>query len=188
MILLFGIHCHAQLLKLKDDNSCSTQMASKYRVHSIFINEYLTGKHDGIKSLIQCAKLCSNASLISCLYFIYHLESQICVFVIQHLINAVISRFVFQKWNYGRVLQPSKRVGKLILGLQDNHVNHKLGEKINVTAILILSLFKNWYVLSFFAKFSNRLKDVGPWSNGYQCGMRIPRPGFNSQRVLDHGC
>ena len=23
-------------------------------------------------------------------------------------------------------------------------------------------------------------------SNGYQCGMRIPRPGFNSQRVPDH--
>ena len=31
-------------------------------------------------------------------------------------------------------------------------------------------------------------KIVGPWSNGYQCGMRIPRPGFNSQRVPDHGC
>ena len=29
---------------------------------------------------------------------------------------------------------------------------------------------------------------VGPWSNGYQCGMRIPRSGFNSQRVPDHGC
>ena len=29
---------------------------------------------------------------------------------------------------------------------------------------------------------------VGPWSNGYQCGMRISRPGFNSQGVPDHGC
>ena len=27
---------------------------------------------------------------------------------------------------------------------------------------------------------------VGPWSNRHQCGMLIPRPGFNSQRVLDH--
>ena len=25
-------------------------------------------------------------------------------------------------------------------------------------------------------------------SNGYQCGMRIPQPGFNSQSVPDHGC
>ena len=24
---------------------------------------------------------------------------------------------------------------------------------------------------------------VGPWFDGYQCGMRIPRPGFISQRV-----
>ena len=30
------------------------------------------------------------------------------------------------------------------------------------------------HYLSFF---------VGPWSNGCQCGMRIPRPGFNSQYV-----
>ena len=29
---------------------------------------------------------------------------------------------------------------------------------------------------------------LGPWSNGYKCGMRIPRPGFNSQYVPDHGC
>ena len=29
---------------------------------------------------------------------------------------------------------------------------------------------------------------VGPWSNGYQCGMQIPQPGFSSQRVPDHGC
>ena len=29
---------------------------------------------------------------------------------------------------------------------------------------------------------------VGPWSNGYQCGMRIPRLGFNSQRVPDPRC
>ena len=25
---------------------------------------------------------------------------------------------------------------------------------------------------------------VGPWSNGTRCGMKIPRPGFNSQWVL----
>ena len=30
--------------------------------------------------------------------------------------------------------------------------------------------------------------DVGPWSNAYQCGMRILRPVFNPQRVPDHGC
>ena len=24
---------------------------------------------------------------------------------------------------------------------------------------------------------------VGPWSNGYQCGMRIPRPGFVCQII-----
>ena len=27
---------------------------------------------------------------------------------------------------------------------------------------------------------------VGPWSNGYLCGMRILRPGFNSQGMPDH--
>ena len=32
------------------------------------------------------------------------------------------------------------------------------------------------------------IRPVGPWSNGYQCRMRILRPGFNSQRVPDHGC
>ena len=26
---------------------------------------------------------------------------------------------------------------------------------------------------------------VGPWSNGYQCGMQIPRPRFNFHRVPD---
>ena len=29
---------------------------------------------------------------------------------------------------------------------------------------------------------------VGPWSNGYQCGKRILQPGFNFQRMPDHGC
>ena len=25
---------------------------------------------------------------------------------------------------------------------------------------------------------------VGPWCNGTRCGMRIPRPGFNSQQII----
>ena len=27
---------------------------------------------------------------------------------------------------------------------------------------------------------------MGPWFNGYQCGMQISQSGFNSQRVPDH--
>ena len=30
--------------------------------------------------------------------------------------------------------------------------------------------------------------NLGLWSNGYQGGMQIQRPGFDSQRVPDHGC
>ena len=109
-LLVFGIYCHGQLLKLKDDASCSTNMASKYRVHSIFITKYLTGKHLKVSSMIQCAQLCSDAGLTLCQYFVYHLENQFCLYVSELLHREVISRFIFQKWEFGRVLQPSKRV------------------------------------------------------------------------------
>ena len=111
---MFGIYCHGQILKFKDDASCSTKMASKYRVHSIFINKYLTGKHEKISSMIQCAQLCSDAGQTLCLYFVYHLEHQFCLFVNALLHREVISRFIFQKWEFGRVLQPSKRVSYFI--------------------------------------------------------------------------
>ena len=73
----------------------------------------------------------------------------------------------------------------------------------------IFFLFKENYFsdLPIFASrlpvsttYSYGLMVVGLWSNGYRCGMRIPRPGFNSQRSFierspekyfnlpDHGC
>ena len=49
--------------------------------------------------------------------------------------------------------------------------------------VWLLKVFQCLFVIKTL-----RLFVVGPWSNGYQCGMQILRPGFNSQRVPDHGC
>ena len=38
-------------------------------------------------------------------------------------------------------------------------------------------------ITGFWQTFGKLNKKYSQWSNDYQCGMRIPRPGFNSQRV-----
>ena len=54
----------------------------------------------------------------------------------------------------------------------------------------INNLAKNYIFIAHrkYSSYREMIFLVGPWSNGYQCEMRIPRPGFNSQRVPDHGC
>ena len=44
---------------------------------------------------------------------------------------------------------------------------------MSVTGLINQNVFKSIFNLSF----------MGPWYSGTQCGMRIPRPEFKSQRV-----
>ena len=100
----------AQILKVKNDESCSSKMDSKYRVHSVFIMEYLKAIHRDVSMLADCAGFCAIAGSTECRYFAYHSTDQECIMLDQNVNVEVISRFLFQGWTYGRVLMPSKRV------------------------------------------------------------------------------
>ena len=58
--------------------------------------------------------------------------------------------------------------------------NEVEGRPTNLVGDAIIMTCEFFLFLSLFS--------VGPWSNGYQCGMQVPRPRFNFQRVPDHGC
>ena len=85
-------------------------MDSKYRVHSVFIMEYLKAIHRDVSTLADCAGFCDVAGPTECSYFAYHPIDQQCILLDHNVHVEVISRFLFQGWTYGRVLVPSKRV------------------------------------------------------------------------------
>lgn len=113
MVALLTRNCiYAKLLKLKDGgDTCPNRMASKYRVHSVFIMEHLKEIHRGVTTIAECVRMCGEAgSPAECAYFAYHAADQQCLFLDTNLHSEVISRFLFQGWVYGRNLVPSKRV------------------------------------------------------------------------------
>ena len=80
------------------------------RVHSLFITKYITSKHDGMSGYGKCARLRFQVNpLTPCAYYAYHLD--VCMFFKDNIPNEVVSRLLFQKWNYGRVMS-NGRVSK----------------------------------------------------------------------------
>lgn len=93
--------CHGQLLKVKDDKSCTTKMASKYRVHSLLIGRSISHTLSDIQSFMDCQKRCSVDTV--CQYAAHNEVTKSCLFFKQNLAEETISRLIFEGWKYGRV-------------------------------------------------------------------------------------
>jgi len=100
------IQNNGQLLKIKDDKSCSTKMAVSLRYHSILIAKDVIDQQNGVSDLTSCAKLCFELS--SCTNHAYREAEASCLLFKNPLREETISRLLFNGWQYGRVTSGRK--------------------------------------------------------------------------------
>lgn len=101
VIIMSQKSCHGQSLKLKDEKTCTTKMASKYRVHSLLIGRSISQTFSNVESFIDCQKRCSVDTV--CQYGAHKEATKACLFFKENLAKETISRLLFEGWKYGRV-------------------------------------------------------------------------------------
>ena len=98
--------CRGQLFKVKNDNTCSTKMASKHRVHSLLISSRISQTLSNIASSMDCQKRCNEDSV--CKYAGHNQATKACFFFKENLVHETISRLIFEGWTYGRINSDKK--------------------------------------------------------------------------------
>ena len=106
VIIISQRSCQGQTLKVKDDKSCTTKMASKYRVHSLLIGRSISQTLSSIESFVDCQKRCSVDTV--CQYAAHNEATKACLFFKENLARETISRLIFEGWKYGRVNSDGK--------------------------------------------------------------------------------
>ena len=97
---------NAQTVKFKNDDSCSTKMASSLRYKSFMIGKYVIHKANGVSSLNECAKMCFDKN--ACTNYGYQEVEVTCLLFKRSLVDETISRLLFTGWQYGRVTSTRK--------------------------------------------------------------------------------
>uniref|UniRef100_A0A7M5XDT1 PA14 domain-containing protein n=1 Tax=Clytia hemisphaerica TaxID=252671 RepID=A0A7M5XDT1_9CNID len=103
----------AQVLKFKNDKSCSTKMSSKLRRHSILIASKISSNQANIATLRDCFTGCSNHA--NCAMFAHHEKKKRCMFFKEILVNEVLARLIFEGWSPGRI----NAQRKILLNVED---------------------------------------------------------------------
>ena len=98
--------CHAQRIKIKDDKSCSTKIASRHRVHSLMIGKSISQTLSNIADKIDCQRRCSQDPV--CQFAAHNQGTKSCFFFKEKLAQETISRLIFEGWTYGRVNSDAK--------------------------------------------------------------------------------
>ena len=93
--------CQGQLIKLKDDKSCSTKMASRHRVHSLMIGKSISQTLSNIADQFDCFKRCKQDPI--CQLSAHNQATKSCFFFKEQLAQETISRLIFEGWTCGRV-------------------------------------------------------------------------------------
>ena len=106
MLLLVLQTCQGQMIKIKNDKSCSTKMASRHRVHSLMIGKSTSQTLSNIADQLDCQARCSQDSV--CQFAAHNRATKACVFFKEELAEETISRLIFEGWKYGRVNSDSK--------------------------------------------------------------------------------
>ncbi|XP_066913090.1 uncharacterized protein [Clytia hemisphaerica] len=92
-----------QVLKFKTD-SCSTKIQAKLRVQSILIAKKISAHEKNIQTLRDCFTRCTT----NCGSFAYHESKKTCLIFTEVLAKEVISRFMSEGWQYGKVNSKNK--------------------------------------------------------------------------------
>lgn len=107
MVTLLALQiCQGQMIKIKDDKSCSTKMASRHRVHSLMIGKSISQTLSNVADQLDCLKRCSQDSI--CQLMAHNQATKVCFFFKEELAQETISRLMFEGWTCGRVNSDSK--------------------------------------------------------------------------------
>ena len=121
IVLLLSLQmCQGQMIKIKDDKSCSTKMASRHRVHSLMIGKSISQTLSNIADQLDCLKRCSQDSV--CKLMAHNQATKVCFFFKEELVQETISRLMFEGWTCGRANSDSK-VSTILVRLNIAYMN-----------------------------------------------------------------
>jgi len=101
VLLLFGSSVVGQLIKIKDDSSCGSELSSNARASSLFILQKVSNMLYDSLSLKDCFKACHLDT--SCAFSAHHEVRKECLFFTGLADEESISRLMAEGWKYGKV-------------------------------------------------------------------------------------